>query len=214
MNGDTIKHDNGRVCKQFGDVWYINEVEGIGYVAPKVCQMDHPMHLMDKSRASDTSTVHLTQFPIASGELEGSPPIGEWHLGPGAVIPPIDQKWSIDSDGVHIRGDLNGLDIAPVTDDAKYILDQLPTIIGDFLDSNAKYARAQTGHDLGPAGIMPDINRKTSVLISRIWHGEPAGRGESTEEVIGDLIGHLLLLLAKRTGDSELQTHHPYRGSV
>jgi hypothetical protein len=53
-------------------------------------------------------------------------------------------------------------------------------------------------HDLGPKGIMPDINRKTGVLIGRLWYGNPESEvGEPTDEIIDDLIGHLLLLKAK-----------------
>lgn len=90
-----------------------------------------------------------------------------------------------------------GLRIPAVTEEAHEILTSLPTILEDFLESNAKYARAQTGHDLGAMGIIPDINRKTAVIISRIWDRAPAGRGEATTVVIDDLIGHLLLLRAK-----------------
>ena len=83
-----------------------------------------------------------------------------------------------------------------MTPEAKVASDLFPDIMRKFLENNAKYARAQTGHDLGIKGIIPDINRKTSALITRIWDDVEAGR-DSTAELADDLIGHLLLLRAK-----------------
>lgn len=87
------------------------------------------------------------------------------------------------------------------TEEARRILTQVPNILEDFIKNNAKYAHAQDV-DLGDRGIIPDINRKTSVLIARIWHNEPVV-GEGTVQVVDDLIGHLLLLRDKLIGEAD-----------
>lgn len=61
-----------------------------------------------------------------------------------------------------------------------------------FLAKNAKYKAV--GNDLGARGVFPDINRKTGILKDRIWDGN-SSPGESSREVILDLIGHLFLML-------------------
>lgn len=101
-----------------------------------------------------------------------------------------------------------GYTVEAETDDAKYVLNILPDIIERFLKKNSQYARAQTGHDLGVKGIIPDVNRKTSALISRFWDsdGIPRDGEDSTEELIGDLMGHLLLMLAKMRDAPEWMT--------
>lgn len=77
----------------------------------------------------------------------------------------------------------------------------LPEWCGKFLEANARYKRV--GNDLGPKGIVPDINRKTGVVIDRLWFGgEDSGR-EPTREVIIDLIGHYFLLLHMLDADVE-----------
>jgi hypothetical protein len=109
-----------------------------------------------------------------------------------------------------------------VTDDARYILAILPDILEKFLMKNAQYARAQTGHDLGIKGIIPDINRKSAAIIERVWgdHDAPAPSQDSTQELLEDLIGHCLLMLAKMREAPEWNAapakilHQPYEGSV
>lgn len=96
-----------------------------------------------------------------------------------------------------------GVRVDAVTDEARYILDILPYILTKFLRKNAQYARAQTGHDLGLMGVIPDINRKSAALISAVWDGGTDWSGEDTDsarEIAEDLIGHLLLMLAKMEG--------------
>lgn len=105
---------------------------------------------------------------------------------------------TITEDGMDFtwQGREEGNHIPAATDDAKYLLAEvIPDLLERFLQKNAKYARAQV-HDLGIKGIVPDINRKSSVIIDRVWHGAHT-IGEDTEEVIDDLIGHLLLMRAK-----------------
>lgn len=97
------------------------------------------------------------------------------------------------------------LDHAPTTPEGRRIGLALPAILNRFFRKNTGYARAQTGHDLGAKGIMPDINRKTSALLGRIWYGDQTtALQEDTLEVIDDLIGHLLLLRDKLTQEEDL----------
>lgn len=83
----------------------------------------------------------------------------------------------------------------PVTEEGERILFFImPEVMRRFIYKNRKYAQAtSTGRWLGSRGIMPDINRKTAVLMDRIWDGKPEV-DENTAEVIDDLIGHLFLL--------------------
>lgn len=125
--------------------------------------------------------------------------------GSGRVIDMPDYIMRVKQDGIDIYYGEVGLSVPAVTPEACYILAKvLPTLLKDFLESNAKYARAQAGHDLGLKGIIPDINRKTSALITRIWDGQEAGR-DSTEEIVRDLVGHLLLMLGKMGVDGGAQ---------
>lgn len=113
----------------------------------------------------------------------GMPTIGG---GVGKIVP-MDHSWII------------ALDEAPQTDDARWILDELmPELLGKFLRKNAQYARAQTGHDLGIKGIIPDINRKSSAIITRVWDEVvPHQNVDEVEDLLDDLIGHCLLMRAK-----------------
>lgn len=105
---------------------------------------------------------------------------------------------SVHSDRVHFLIDPeNILTLEPATDDASWIICELPKIIRIFLEKNRKYAEVERGYNLGDKGIIPDINRKVGILVARLWHGADEV-GESTDEVIDDLIGHLLLMKAKR----------------
>jgi len=104
----------------------------------------------------------------------------------------------INRDGVHFA---DGSGIGPATADAQYVLDILPDIIAQFLTKNVKYAEVEAGYDLGAKGIIPDLNRKLGILVARLWKEAPTS-GEETDEVIGDMIGHLLLMLAKMREDA------------
>lgn len=104
----------------------------------------------------------------------------------------------------HLRADITEVRLTekPTTHEAIRIIGQwLPECMERFLRNNTKYARAQVT-DLGDKGIMPDINRKTSVLMDRIWFGAEEV-GEPTVEVIDDLIGHLFLLRDKISNKEE-----------
>lgn len=105
-------------------------------------------------------------------------------------------KMIVEQQGIKVDYGENGYMEEATTDDAEYILTKvLPGLLSKFLRNNTKYARAQD-RDLGMKGIVPDINRKTSVLVSRLWDGADVV-GEDTDEIIDDLIGHLLLMRAK-----------------
>lgn len=178
--------------------------------------VEHPEKPDMQSKPAHAEYDDRGEFGIPAGIIGGTLRIGDrtiWsgdqasagtHDSPGAFDVAHSHIWKrpdvwIDKDGVHRRYAQNGNDTEPVTDDARYILEELPSIIEDFLENNAKYARAQT-HDLGLKGIIPDINRKASAIITRVWDGQDYGRDE-TEELVGDLIGHLLLMLAKMRSD-------------
>lgn len=78
------------------------------------------------------------------------------------------------------------------TDQAEVICEDLvPAWRALFLQKNAKYRAV--GNNLGARGVFPDINRKVGILKDRVWDGNET-EGESTEEVINDLIGHLFLM--------------------
>ena len=99
--------------------------------------------------------------------------------------------------GISVDYGEQGYDQDAMTEDAKAVLEALPDLLTLFLVKNEKYAEVERGYDLGDKGIIPDINRKLGILVARIWHGA-AEVGESTDEVIDDMIGHLLLMKAKR----------------
>lgn len=124
--------------------------------------------------------------------------IGKMFMEDQKIV--VGVRCTIDPDGISINYGDEGRDVPAVTDDARYILSILPEIIALFLEKNMKYASVEDGYDLGEAGIIPDVNRKLGILVDRIWHERPTV-GEDTDEVIGDVIGHLLLMLAKRRGN-------------
>ena len=99
--------------------------------------------------------------------------------------------------GISVDYGEHGYEQDAVTDDARVVLDSLPDLLTLFLRKNEKYAEVEKGYDLGEKGIIPDLNRKLGILKARIWDGA-AEVGEDTDEVIDDMIGHLLLLKAKR----------------
>jgi len=61
-----------------------------------------------------------------------------------------------------------------------------------FLRNNRKYRRV--GNELGSRGVIPDINRKHGVILSRVWDGAEVV-GEDTRTLIMEQVGHLFLLL-------------------
>lgn len=131
-------------------------------------------------------------------DFDGESDLASWERLAGRVPNMPNYMLRVTEDGIMVDYGEQGYNVDAVTPEAKYILAKvLPTMLKDFLESNAKYARAQTGHDLGLKGVIPDINRKFGVLVSRIWFGEQDAGRDPTDEIIDDLIGHLLLMRGK-----------------
>lgn len=106
-------------------------------------------------------------------------------------------KMTVTPEGISIDYGEQGVDHDAMTDDARRVLIMLPDLLLLFLQKNEKYAEVERGYDLGDKGIIPDINRKLGILKARLWDGAEEV-GEDTDEVIDDMIGHLLLMKAKR----------------
>jgi hypothetical protein len=146
----------------------------------------------------DRAPFDLSPIPNPDTESDDCGEV-EWELSPGAVqsVPNPQAEWGFKR-GEFFRdfGD-QGFNVPPATPEASAILERvLPRLIERFLEKNRKYSRVDEGHDLGLKGIVPDLNRKTGVIISRIWHGD-ALVDEDTTEVMEDAVGHLLLMLGK-----------------
>lgn len=172
--GEYEHPSDGKVCKLIGGEWKSLSGAGRGYTP---CVRQH----------SDRGEFGMPGLGI--GRIMEMPR----QAGKNSRLP--DYTMVVSSIGVSFDFGEQGVDEDFMTEEAKVIFDALPSLLLDFLASNAKYARAQT-HDLGLKGVIPDVNRKTSALITRIWDGVEAGR-DPTDELIGDLIGHLLLMLGK-----------------
>lgn len=164
-------HDNGRRCEYRDGQWVM---ETCAADDDPACRMEHWMH----------KVIHLND----RGEF-GFPGVGSTSASSILDVPTPPLQWSSDEKTKIV------IDVEPATDEAQRILEQIPSWLGRFLQKNRKYARAQH-HDLGDKGIMPDINRKVSVLMDRIWY-EAEEVDEGTVEVIDDLLGHLMLLRDK-----------------
>lgn len=67
----------------------------------------------------------------------------------------------------------------------------LPRAVDRFLRKNEDYGSGSD--EFGAKAQIIDIARKYKKLKAHIWDGEPL-TGEPLEEVIDDMIGHLLLL--------------------
>jgi hypothetical protein len=67
----------------------------------------------------------------------------------------------------------------------------LPQAVVRFLEKNEDYGSGSD--EFGPKAQIMDISRKYKKLKAAIWDGEVM-IGEPIEEVIDDMIGHLLLL--------------------
>lgn len=144
-------------------------------------------------------------------ELQGVPTIGK--AGRDFIPATVHDGRRVDADfrmvvtdhDITVEYGQTGEVVPAVTEDARYILRRvLPKLMAQFLEKNRKYAEVENGYDLGSAGIIPDLNRKLGILVARIWNDAPTV-GEDTDEVIDDLIGHLLLMRAKRASEVEVR---------
>lgn len=61
-----------------------------------------------------------------------------------------------------------------------------------FLEKNQGYG--DTAYNLGAKGQYADMNRKMGKLKHTLWDGNPVV-GESVEEMLMDLFGHVLLTI-------------------
>lgn len=79
----------------------------------------------------------------------------------------------------------------------RIITRELPKVLELFARKNAEYGEtASQDGDLGLAGQYSDLHRKMKKLKVAFWDGHPEQlTSESPEEVIKDMIGHLLLTL-------------------
>lgn len=143
-------------------------------------------------------------------ELQGVPTVGRAGKGllgraDRVMVFDADFRMVITERDITVEYGQTGEVVPAVTDDARYILRRvLPKLMAQFLEKNRKYAEVENGYDLGSAGIIPDLNRKLGILVARIWNDAPTV-GEDTDEVIDDLIGHLLLMRAKRASEVEVR---------
>lgn len=196
--------------------------EGMFSRFAKKARGEQPPDLDDPTRPRARMSDHLTATEGDRGEF-GMPTLGStgagfdvthapdddgyppadvtgvpWNVAPARVFPAPEEpfKMTVTRNAIDVNYGRSGYMTQAETDDARYILDTvLPGLLSRFLTKNSKYALAQD-IDLGVKGIVPDINRKASVIINRLWHGNGMV-DEDTEEVIDDLIGHLLLMRAK-----------------
>lgn len=106
-------------------------------------------------------------------------------------------RMTVTRDSISVDYGEQGYDEDAMTEDARVVLEYLPDLLTLFLQKNRKYAEVERGYDLGDKGIIPDLNRKLGIIKARLWDGAEEV-GESTDEVIDDMIGHLLLMRAKR----------------
>ena len=100
----------------------------------------------------------------------------------------------------------------------RILLHQLPDVMEKFAAKNAQYGENE--FELGVAGQFPEIWRKVKLLQSRIWAVEegpkPQEWFDGNEDVISDLIGHLLMLLdclQHYKGPQDAQEQH-YQGPI
>lgn len=202
MAVESFEHEDGRTCtyNSFADKWFHwdeNPIKGPREVPDHECDRQHPgdssRYKVEKHPAEDGPIV---QAGMAADRGDfGMPTLGVGlpdTFGPGSVWQVPSRKQNHDDSCVRLT-------VKPTTGEAIRIIGQwLPETMERFLQKNTNYNRAQTGHDLGAKGIIPDINRKSAVLVSRIWHGDQVQTlSEDTVEVIDDLIGHLFLLKDK-----------------
>jgi hypothetical protein len=75
----------------------------------------------------------------------------------------------------------------------RIIKNHLPAVMSKFARKNRHYGENE--FPLGAAGQFPEIDRKVRLLKAQIWdHRAESCEVETVGEVIGDLIGHLLML--------------------
>ena len=206
-------HPDGRSCRYDADddMWMYT-TQPNRFLAQ--CSLAHPVAEREPDGEQPSDDV-MPSHKYPEDPSEGRGDFGMPTLGFGAVrVTPWEPtnnpthrpsmpefKMTVTERGIMVDFGENGYQTDAMTDDARYILTKvLPPLLSRFLTKNHKYAKAQD-IDLGVKGIVPDVNRKSSVIVNRIWFGD-GWVDEDTEEVIDDLIGHLLLMRAKMRDQS------------
>jgi hypothetical protein len=205
-DGAEVIHTDGRRCIYKGGSWLANDALGGTY---KLCERAHHPWASDRGDFGMPGVGKLGDMFEGPAWAErdaqsDDKPSGTDTMKVTSLPPKMITEWptmTVINDELVVDYGEQGYSIPIPTADARYILMLLPDILAQFLEKNAKYAMVEQGYDLGDAGIIPDLNRKLGILIKRLWaRAEFDEREESTDEVIGDMIGHLLLMLAKRRG--------------
>lgn len=93
---------------------------------------------------------------------------------------------------------------------ARILVGIVPEVLQRFAEKNAEYGN-NANRDLGIKAQFVDIHRKMIKLRRALWDDEPqALKSEPVEEVIGDLVAHLLLTLDMlREGDQQVELRAP-----
>jgi len=83
----------------------------------------------------------------------------------------------------------------PPTNEAERILmTTLPAVLTKFLEKNKDYGDGDEMRCLGAKAEFVRLWNKAAKLKRAIWDGEPLS-GEQPDEIMGDMIGHILLAL-------------------
>lgn len=179
-------HAGGRHCTLVGKYWkYGDHLQFI-------CRADHPV----------AERGEFGMPGLGVGKVFALDDESAITHPPESMMRVMHEYWGFQQNTFAVEhGNGNGQNIDMPSEDAAIIFNEiLPRLLVTFLEKNRKYALVEDGYSLGDQGIIPDLNRKLGIIISRVWFGEPEV-GESTDEVAADLIGHLLLFLAKRKRD-------------
>lgn len=182
IEGSEVVHEDHRKCTYINEHWLYTSDQGTAE-----CGRPHP--------GNDRGEFGMPGLGKAARDVIGEVQAAEYPDKPKVTLWP---KLQVRGNDLHVDYGEQGYTVPIATEEAMYAMEVLPDIITKFLERNSKYSEVQKGYDLGPEGIIPDLNRKLGILVGRLWHKRPEhGNQEPTTEVIGDMIGHLLLMLAK-----------------
>lgn len=180
----THKHPGGRECTFMNGQWRY------GAGGKFICAAVH----------GDAESPDRGEFGMPGlGDSDIITHTPEWTAGTGRLLRVMNKGWGFERNTFKVEhSDGKGQSLEMPSDDAVVIFNSiLPELLVTFLEKNQKYKEVEDGYDLGAKGIVPDLNRKLGIIKSRIWDGAES-IGETTDEVAMDMIGHLLLFLAKR----------------
>lgn len=80
----------------------------------------------------------------------------------------------------------------------RVVHDILPKVLELYLKKSKDYggnvSHDAPGGNLGPRALFPDMWRKMGKLRRSLWEGKEL-QGEQTEEILMDLVGHVLIVL-------------------